>query len=176
MRVSGWKAAQPKIMAVKAAQCKLMSGGQNHVWGWRSAKGHGAVSDFHVKGCHDRDSSKAGVLKINIRTKGLDVAPSPAMKGKQARLNVGPPLSSTAPLKVSARSRVAAEPDDDQVAYCAILDSVPSESSSSSSGETTSSESILPSPLPVPNLHVSALRYLRLKWLAKEFLSRRGLT
>jgi hypothetical protein len=104
------------------------------------------------------------------------VAPSPAMKGKQARLNVGPPLSSTAPLKVSARSRVAAEPDDDQVAYCAILDSVPSESSSSSSGETTSSESILPSPLPVPNLHVSALRYLRLKWLAKEFLSRRGLT
>jgi hypothetical protein len=46
--------------------------------------------------------------------------------------------------------------DDDRVAYYAILDSIPSESSSSSSGETSVSESILPSPPPVPNLHISA--------------------
>jgi hypothetical protein len=42
------------------------------------------------------------------------------------------------------------------VAYCAILDSIPSESGSSSSGETSDSKSILSSPPPVPNLHISA--------------------
>jgi hypothetical protein len=41
------------------------------------------------------------------------------------------------------------------VAYCAILDSVPSKSSSSSS-ETSGSRSILPSSVPMSNLHVSA--------------------
>jgi hypothetical protein len=53
------------------------------------------------------------------------------------------------------------ELDDDRVAYYAILDSVPSESSSSSSGETSGSESILPSPTPVPNLFVTA----ELSWM-----------
>jgi hypothetical protein len=53
------------------------------------------------------------------------------------------------------------ELDDDRVAYYAILDSVPSESSSSSSGETSGSESILPSPAPVPNLFVIA----ELSWM-----------
>jgi hypothetical protein len=46
--------------------------------------------------------------------------------------------------------------DDNRVAYCAILDSVPSESRSSSSGEISDLESILPSHPLVPNSHVSA--------------------
>jgi hypothetical protein len=49
-----------------------------------------------------------------------------------------------------------AEPDDDQVAYCAILDSVPLKSSSSSS-KTSGSRSILPSSVPMSNLRVSAV-------------------
>jgi hypothetical protein len=71
------------------------------------------------------------------------------------RLDVGPPLTSTTPLKLSTRPQVAVGLDDDRVAYCTILDYVPSESSSSSSGETSSSESILPSPPLVPNLYIS---------------------
>jgi hypothetical protein len=76
-------------------------------------------------------------------------------KGKQARLDVGPPLTSTAPHPVFAQPWFTTELDDDQVAYSAILDSVPSESSSSSSGETSGSESILPLPPSMPNLHIS---------------------
>jgi hypothetical protein len=48
-------------------------------------------------------SPRAGVLKISVETKRPGAAPSPATKGKQARLDVGPPLISTAPLKVSTR-------------------------------------------------------------------------
>jgi hypothetical protein len=42
------------------------------------------------------------------------------------------------------------------VTYCSILDFVPLESRSSSSGETSGLESILPTPPLVPNLLISA--------------------
>jgi hypothetical protein len=102
-------------------------------------------------------SSGAGVLKISTRTKTLAAAPSPTAKGMQGRLNVWPPSASVAPRKVSVRPWAAAGTDDDRVAYCAILDSVPSvESCSTSLGETSGSESILASPPLVPDLRIAA--------------------
>jgi hypothetical protein len=80
---------------------------------------------------------------------------SPTAKGKQVRLDVRPPLASVTPRKASARSRPAAGTDDDWVAYCAMLDSIPSvESCSSSSDETSGSELIFASPPPILNIRI----------------------
>jgi hypothetical protein len=100
-------------------------------------------------------SLRASVLRINVGTKRPSAATSPTTMGKHARVDIGPVLTSTAPSKVCARSRVSTEPDEDRVAYCPLLDFVPSESGSSS-GETSGSESILSSPSLVPYLRVSA--------------------
>jgi hypothetical protein len=69
------------------------------------------------------------------------------MKWKQARVNTAAPTT-------SVRPQVAAETDDNRVAYCAILDSVPSESSYLL-GETSGSRSIPQLYILVSNLRVS---------------------
>jgi hypothetical protein len=88
------------------------------------------------------------VLKISARMKRSGTTLLPAPKEKQVRLDAGLPLS-------PVRPQVMAGIGDDGVDYCAILDSVPSELSSSS-GETFGSVSIVTSPPPVPNLRTSA--------------------
>jgi hypothetical protein len=65
------------------------------------------------------------------------------------RIDVGPPPASAAILKASARPQAPTGSNSGRVAYCAILDSVPSVEtcSSSSSSDMPSSESIMASPL-----------------------------
>jgi hypothetical protein len=48
-------------------------------------------------------SPRAEVLKISVGTKRPGVAPLSATKGKQARLDAEPPLTSAVPLKVTAQ-------------------------------------------------------------------------
>jgi hypothetical protein len=135
--VSGQKAAPAKTVVVKAAQYKLTSGAKTMPGASVPPKAVASLAASVSKVDVTVTSPRAGVLKISIGMKRRGAAPSLAMKGKQARLDAGPPLTSTTPLEVSARPRIAAEPDDDRVAYYAILDFVPSESSSSSPSETS---------------------------------------
>jgi hypothetical protein len=60
-------------------------------------------------------SLRASVLRINVGTKRPSAATSPTTMGKHARVDIGPVLTSTAPSKVCARSRVSTEPDEDRV-------------------------------------------------------------
>jgi hypothetical protein len=90
--------------------------------------------------------SRAGMLKTNTRAKRPVVAQSPATKGKQTRVDVGPLLASITPHRV----------DGDRVAYYVLLHSVPSvESCSSSSSDSTVSKSIMASPPPILDLRIS---------------------
>jgi hypothetical protein len=157
-RVSSQKAASAKVVVAEAtpsttsaAGCKSLA-----VTSARSktvASSAASVSNIAVT----VTMLRVGVLKINVRMKRLSSAPSPVAKGKQARLDVDPVLTSNAPHEVCAQPPVFVEPDEGRVAYyTTLLDSVPSELSSSSLGETSVSKSILPPPSLVQDLHVSA--------------------
>jgi hypothetical protein len=101
-------------------------------------------------------ASRVVVLKISAGAKRPAVAPSLTVKGKQARVDARPPLASVVPHKVLLWPQVAVKVDDDRVAYCAMLDSVPSmESCSSSSSDSSGSASIMASPPPFPDLPIS---------------------
>jgi hypothetical protein len=152
--VSGQKAAPSKTVVVKAAESKSALEVKTMPEAGVAPKVMASLATFVLKVIVTMTSPRVGVLKISVGMKRPSTAPSPATKGKQARLDVGPSLTSTAPPEVSARSWVSTELDDDRVTYCVILDSVPSESNSSSSGKISGSESILPSSLPAQNLHV----------------------
>jgi hypothetical protein len=152
--VSGQKAAPSKTVVVKAAESKSALEVKTMPEAGVAPKVMASLATFVSKVVVTMTSPRVGVLKISVGMKRPSKAPSPATKGKQARLDVGPSLTSTAPPEVSARSWVSTELDDDRVTYCVILDSVPSKSNSSSSGKISGSESILPSSLPAQNLHV----------------------
>jgi hypothetical protein len=101
-------------------------------------------------------AQKAGMLRITTRAKRMAAVESPTMKGKQDRVDVGAPLASTTHRKVSVRPPDAMEANDGRVAYSALLDSVPSvDLCSLSSSDSSSSESILASPPPILDLHIS---------------------
>jgi hypothetical protein len=91
---------------------------------------------------------KVVVLRIGAGAKRQGPLLLMAAKGKQARLKTGPTLH-------SVRPRAAMGLSSDRVAYCMILNSVPSESGSST-GETPGSESILPPPSASERLLASA--------------------
>jgi hypothetical protein len=78
-------------------------------------------------------SSGAGALKFSARMKRPAAALSSSVKGKPVRLDAGPPSTSIVAHKVSTWPQPATGTDDEWVAYCPMLNSVPSESSSSSS-------------------------------------------
>jgi hypothetical protein len=101
---------------------------------------------------------RAGVFKINVGAKRPAMAPSPATKGKQARVDVRLPPTSTATRKAPVRPQAPGRSDDGLVACCVLLDFVPSveSCSSSSSSDSSGSESVLASPPSVPDLHISA--------------------
>jgi hypothetical protein len=100
--------------------------------------------------------SRAGVLKISTSVKSPAAALSPAMKGKHAKVDARPPPALVTPCAILVRQPVAARADTNRVTYCAILDSVPSaELCSSSSNDSFSSESVMASPPPVPDVHIS---------------------
>jgi hypothetical protein len=153
---SGWKAAPTKTMVAKAAQSKSAPGEKTMPEAGVASKVVVSSMTPVSKVVVTMTSPRVGVLKVSVGTKLPSAAPSQAMKGKQVRLVVGPSLTSIASPDVSARLQISMELDDDRVVYCAILDYVPSESSSSSSGKTSGSESILPPSPPVQNVHVSA--------------------
>jgi hypothetical protein len=174
-KVSGQKAASANVVVAEAApttstvRCKSLVVASAHPKIVASAPA--SVSKVNVNAA----SPRARVLKINVRMRRPSAAPSPAAKGKQARLDVGPVLTSNAAPKICAQLWVSMELDEGRVAYCALLDSIPPESSSSSSAETSGSELIFPHPSLMQDLHVS-VKVLRLWWLAREFLPRLVLT
>jgi hypothetical protein len=105
MKVSDLKGASAKIMVVKDAQSKLTSGAKV-VPGASvlpNAMASSVASMSMVMVAMAVTSPRGGVLKINAGMKRSGAALSPATKGKQARLDVGPPLTSIALLKVSAQ-------------------------------------------------------------------------
>jgi hypothetical protein len=154
--MSGQKVASAKVVVAEAAPSTSTAGGKSLPVASARPKTVASTVASVSKVTATVISPRVGVLKINVGAKRPGAALSPEAKGKQARLDVGPVLTSSAPLEVCAGPLVSAEPDEGQVAYCALLDSVPSESSSSSSGETSGSESILPPLSLVQDLHVSA--------------------
>jgi hypothetical protein len=103
-------------------------------------------------------TSKAGVLWISTRMKSPSVDSLQAPKGKQARVDMPPHLFFTPTPKAVTWLRPPTESDDGQVAYCLMLDFVPSAESCSSLSSSDSSElaSIIASPPPVPDMVISA--------------------
>jgi hypothetical protein len=144
---SGRKVAS-RTMTVKAVQSKLAPGVEVAPWFGTPLNTVASALASISKVAATVTSPRAGVLTISARSKRPVAALLLTVKGKQAKVTAGAPSTSVQP-------RVTAEPDDDRVAYCAILDSVPLESSSSL-GETSGSMSILPASIPVSNLCVSA--------------------
>jgi hypothetical protein len=100
---------------------------------------------------------RAGVLKISAGRKRLVAALLRTVNGKQARIDVRPPSATTVTLKASVQPQAPAGSDGGHVAYCPMLDSVPSVEpcSSSSLSDTSGSESIMASPPPISNLYLS---------------------
>jgi hypothetical protein len=96
------------------------------------------------------------VFKINVGAKRPAMAPPPAAKGKQARVDVRLPPASIATCKAPVRPQALARSDDGLVAYFVLLDFIPSmeSCSSSSSSDSSGSELVLASPPSVPNLHI----------------------
>jgi hypothetical protein len=133
---SGRKVASARTMMVKAVRSKLAPGVEVAPWFGAPPNTVASTSTSVSKVAMTITSPRAGVLTISTGLKRLVAALLLTVKGKQAKVTAGAPSSSVQP-------RVTAEPDDDRVAYCAILDSVPLESSFSL-GETSGSMSILP--------------------------------
>jgi hypothetical protein len=72
------------------------------------------------------------------------------------KVSARPSLASTTPHDASVQQPVAVKVGAARVSYCAILDLVPSvESHSSSSNGSVGSESIMASPPPAPDVHIS---------------------
>jgi hypothetical protein len=101
---------------------------------------------------------KAGVLKINTKAKRRASAePLLMSKGKQAKVNVVSSPASAPIRRATVRSQPPTGFDHGRVVACAMLgaSSVVSFYSSSSS-DSSGSESIMASPLPIPDLLISA--------------------
>jgi hypothetical protein len=112
----------------------------------------------HAKKCSDQAVPKAGVLRISNGVKRpSSVEPSQALKGKHAMVNVALSPASTPIHRAIARPQPLTEYDDGRVAVCAMLEAPSMVSSSSlSSSDSSGSESIMASPLPIPDLLISA--------------------
>jgi hypothetical protein len=74
-----------------------------------------------------------------------------------------PSPASTTPRDATVQHSVTTKVDAARVPYCVILNSVPSaKSHSSSSNSSTGSESVMSSPPPAPDVHISAkLLYMK---------------
>jgi hypothetical protein len=99
VKVSGRKAAHAKIPVVKAAQSKSASRAKTVPGAGILPKAMVSSAAYVSMVATTMTSPRAGVLKICVGMNRPGAASSPTTKGKQARLDVGPPLTSTAPLQ-----------------------------------------------------------------------------
>jgi hypothetical protein len=97
VRVSSQKVASVKVVVEEAAQSTSAVEGKSLdvTGGCPKTVASSAASMSEVAATVT--SPTVGVLKINVRMKRPSSDPSPAVKGKQARLDVGPVLTSNAP-------------------------------------------------------------------------------
>jgi hypothetical protein len=100
-----------------------------------------------ARATHATQASSASVAP------GTSVPPRAATPS--GTVGVRPPSASVTPCDVLVRQPVAARVDADRMAYCVILDYIPSaESCSSSSNDSSSSKSVMALPPMVPDLHI----------------------
>jgi hypothetical protein len=96
------------------------------------------------------------VLRISTGAKRPVAALPPRVKGKQVKISVRPSPASTTPHDALVQQPVVVKDGVARVSYCTIRYSVLSaESHSSSSNSSAGSESIMASPPPTPDVHIS---------------------